>query len=85
MYILTPVATKLENLCTVTKCTPIKPPAPAFSQKYELILANSCISVLYPMLVAVVSAFFGSANENENWYKITCMGEHDCLLLDNGN
>ena len=33
------------------------------------------------MLVAVVSAFFGSANENENWYKITCMGEHDCLLF----
>lgn len=66
---LTAVATNIEGLCNESKCTPIKPPEPAFSQKYALILANSCISILYPTLVAAayVSVSFGSSNENEDW------------------
>ena len=66
---LTSVATKIEGLCNESKCTPIKPPEPAFSQKYALILANSCISILYPTLISAVyvSVFFGSSNENKDW------------------
>jgi len=55
LHLLTSAAETITKCCTLYRSSWIRPPAQAFSQKYALLLANSCISWLYTMVAA---AFF---------------------------
>ena len=61
---VTSVVPKLVECSTVAKCMLRKPPAPTFSQKYVLFLANSSTSILYAKLPGAVVVSLDSASRN---------------------